>query len=88
MVLDSDLEALNADPINLFESWFLEAKKTKGIEIADAVVLSTASTEGMPSGRVVLLKGVDARGFVFYTNYHSRKAEDLEKNPKASLTFF
>ena len=72
---------VDADPIAQFLSWYGEAG-------TDAVALVTASAEGEPSGRMVLLKGVDERGFVFYTNYDSAKARDLADNPRAALVFF
>jgi pyridoxamine 5'-phosphate oxidase len=72
---------VDADPIVQFLSWYGEAG-------TDAMALATASTEGVPSARVVLLKGVDERGFAFYTNYTSAKARDLAANPRAALVFF
>jgi pyridoxamine 5'-phosphate oxidase len=78
--------AERADPIELFEAWF-EAARESGILLPDAVALATATADGAPSARMVLLKSVDARGFVFYTNYGSRKAHELEENPRAALCF-
>jgi pyridoxamine 5'-phosphate oxidase len=75
------------DPVAQFERWLKEAL-TANIEEATAMVLSTATPEGLPSARVVLLKGIDDGGFVFYSNYHSRKGLDLKTNPHAALTFF
>jgi pyridoxamine 5'-phosphate oxidase len=72
-------------PFVLFEEWFEDIVKLSKFD-PNAMVLST-SKEGQPSGRVVLLKGFDERGFVFFTNYESAKAEVLNLNPKASLTF-
>ena len=78
--------AEDGDPIELFGSWF-EAARESGILLPEAVTLATASPEGLPSARMVLLKSVDARGFVFFTNYDSRKADELEANPNAALCF-
>jgi pyridoxamine 5'-phosphate oxidase len=75
-----------ADPIELFQAWF-DAARESGILLYDAVALATASPDGAPSARMVLLKSVDQRGFVFYTNYGSRKARELEQNPRAALCF-
>src|ERR1700689_1729949 len=74
------------DPFRQFEKWFQEAEAAKIAE-PNAAVLATAAKDGHPSGRTVLLKGVDGRGFVFYTNYDSRKGRELEANPRASLVF-
>jgi pyridoxamine 5'-phosphate oxidase len=74
------------DPYRQFEKWFQEAEAAK-IHEPNAAVLATASKEGLPSARMVLLKGVDGRGFVFYTNYHSRKGRELEANPRAAYLF-
>jgi pyridoxamine 5'-phosphate oxidase len=78
--------AEDADPIELFAAWF-EAAGSSGILLPDAVALATSTADGVPSVRMVLLKGVDARGFVFYTNYGSQKAHELEANPRAALCF-
>jgi pyridoxamine 5'-phosphate oxidase len=77
---------LHADPFVQFKIWFEEAIRTAGNQEANAMTLATATKEGIPSARVVLLKGFD-RGFVFFTNYESRKAQDLLKNPYAALNF-
>src|SRR5207248_2901024 len=74
------------DPIALFSERFGQAATT--CREPDAMVLSTVDADGRPSGRFVLLKAVDARGFVFYTNMASRKARELLANPSASLTFY
>ena len=74
------------DPIVMFEGWFDDAKRS-GILLPDRVCLATATAEGMPSARMMLLKGVDERGFVLYTNYGSRKGEELAENPRAALVF-
>jgi pyridoxamine 5'-phosphate oxidase len=76
----------DADPIELFTSWF-EAARGAGILLPEAVALATATADAVPSARMVLLKGVDARGFVFFTNYESRKARELDANPRAALCF-
>ena len=74
------------DPFELFEKWFTEAKK-RDINDPNALALGTASKEGIPSVRMVLLKGFDKNGFVFYTNLNSQKGEELKKNPNASMCF-
>ena len=74
------------DPLALFHRWFREASKA-GIYLPESVALGTATPDGKPSVRLVLLKGYDERGFVFYTNYGSRKAQELDANPEATLVF-
>ena len=74
------------DPFALFETWFAEAKASEPND-ADAMALATADGAGRPSVRMVLLKGFDPRGFVFYTNLDSRKGADLAANPRAGLLF-
>ena len=74
------------DPIALFERWYAEAQAA-GVPQADAMTLATATPDGVPSARVVLLKGVDARGFRFFTNEESRKGRELAANPHAALTW-
>jgi pyridoxamine 5'-phosphate oxidase len=83
------LDEANCDsnPIRQFETWFREAQAAD-LKEPNAMVLSTATAAGRPSGRVVLLKEVDDLGFVFYTSYESRKAQELETNPSAALTFY
>lgn len=76
-----------SDPIEQFRAWFSDAVGA-GVAEPNAMTLATATRDGVPSARVVLLKGFDARGFVFYTNYTSRKAQELDANPVASLCFF
>lgn len=76
-----------ADPIKQFEVWFSEAEEAKVPEF-NAMNLATATHDGRPSARVVLLKGVYPEGFVFYTNYLSRKGKEIAKNPVCALTFF
>ena len=82
-----DLPDLEADPIHQFAEWFSEAQAA-GVPEANAMMLATASPDGMPSARIVLLKGFDERGFVFYSNYESPKGRDLAQNPRAALTFY
>lgn len=77
---------LARDPYRQFDKWFEEAQAAK-IHEPNAAVLATATKEGHPSARMVLLKAVDGRGFVFYTNYHSRKGRELESNPRAAYLF-
>ena len=74
------------DPLRLFEDWMAEAKASEPND-PNAMALATATAQGRPSVRMVLLKGVDPRGFVFYTNYESRKGGELLANPYASLLF-
>jgi len=78
--------AMDADPIELFELWF-EAAQESGILLPEAMSLATATPDGMPSARMVLLKQVDQDGFVFFTNYESQKASELDANPRAALCF-
>ena len=75
-----------ADPYELFEKWFDEAKK-KEINDPNALALGTASKTGVPSVRMVLLKGFDKNGFVFYTNLNSQKGNELKENPQAAMCF-
>lgn len=77
---------LARDPFRQFEKWFQEAEAAKLVE-PNAAVLSTATKDGRPSSRMILLKGIDGRGFVFYTNYSSRKGMELESNPHVSFMF-
>jgi pyridoxamine 5'-phosphate oxidase len=77
---------LDPDPLALFERWFAAAADA-GTAEPEAVALATASPHGRPSVRMVLAKGIDERGFAFYTNYGSRKGSELEENPRAALLF-
>jgi pyridoxamine 5'-phosphate oxidase len=72
----------------LFERWFAEARQHPEIQLPEAMTLATADAQRRPSARMVLLKGLDEKGFVFYTNYNSRKARELDTNPYAALVFF
>jgi pyridoxamine 5'-phosphate oxidase len=81
------MEALSPDPLEQFEHWFAEAKRA-GVEVPEAMTLATADGDGVPSARMVLLKGAGEDGFVFYTGYGSRKSEELEENPRAALVFY
>ena len=74
------------DPFELFEKWFVEAKK-KEINDPNALALGTASKDGVPSVRMVLLKGFDKDGFIFYTNLKSQKSKELKENPNATMCF-
>ena len=82
-----DERVIDRDPINQFKRWFDDAV-VSGMKLPEAMTLATATPEGGPSARVVLLKDVDNDGFVFYTNYRSAKARDLEANPQAALVFY
>ena len=76
-----------SDPIALFDRWFSSATKS-GLFLPEAIALSTATPDGRPSVRMMLLKGFDARGFVFYTNYESRKAGELDQNAAAAFLVY
>jgi pyridoxamine 5'-phosphate oxidase len=78
---------VDPDPVVQFGRWFDDAKAADLVE-PSAMTLATATAEGVPSARMVLLRGVDQRGFVFYTNYESRKAAELAANPRAALVFW
>ena len=78
---------MSDDPLALFRRWHEEAHK-HGAAQPDAMALATATAEGVPSARVVLMKGCDERGIAFYTNYVSRKGGELEANPRAALVFY
>lgn len=81
----TDLAA--ADPLQQFSDWFAESVQAEQPD-PEAMTLSTATVDGRVSARVVLLKGLDERGFVFFTNYESRKSRELLANPHAALTFY
>lgn len=88
---DSDKElnekSVDPNPIDLFQRWFSEAIAS-GSRLPDAMTLATATKDGRPSARVVLLKQADEQGFVFYTNYRSKKARELDENPRAALVLY
>jgi pyridoxamine 5'-phosphate oxidase len=76
----------SADPFTLFSEWLADARRTE-INDPNAMTLATIGLDGAPDARIVLLKGQDPRGFVFYTNYESRKGEELAADPRAALVF-
>lgn len=82
-----DISTVAHDPIHQFEQWFKEALHAEVLE-PNAMTLSTISESGKPAARIVLLKGIEHERFQFFTNYHSRKGKELEKNPQCALTFF
>jgi pyridoxamine 5'-phosphate oxidase len=82
-----DEAAVDPDPLRQFVRWFEEAGKA-GIRAPEAMAAATATRKGRPSVRMVLLKGFDERGFVFYTGYESRKGQELAENPRAALLFY
>src|SRR5579864_4630618 len=75
------------DPFQLFRHWFQQALRAHLLD-PNALSLSTVGPAGKPSSRMVLLKGLDKKGFVFFTNYLSRKGKDLQRHPSAALLFF
>lgn len=77
---------LDTDPIVQFSNWFAQATEM-GVNEPNAMILATADENGMPCQRIVLLKNYDSRGFTFFTNYQSRKAVEMEKNPQVCLLF-
>jgi len=90
--INYDLEALTEKdlpqhPMRLFEDWFIRAENTKEIMEPNAMTLATADENGYPSARIVLLKAFRAEGFLFYTNYTSKKGLQLKRNNKAALVF-
>lgn len=82
-----DEKHVKDDPLEQFYAWFKEALETEALE-PNAMALATATQTGIPSVRTVLLKSVDPTGFVFYTNYQSRKGLEIDENPQASALFF
>src|SRR3954466_453436 len=78
---------LDADPIQQFQAWFAQALAA-GLAEPNAMTVATATPDGRPSARMLLIKGVDERGFVFFTNYESRKGQELMANPYAALVFY
>ncbi len=82
-----DEKTIKNNPIELFDKWFNLAKESKLLDY-NAFILSTSSIENKPSSRVLLLKSYDDRGFVFFSNYESRKGKELAENPNAAMLFF
>lgn len=82
-----DEKTIDRDPIKQFQTWLNDAFEA-GLPLPEAMTLATATADGKPSARMVLLKQVDHDGFVFYTNYNSAKAEELDANPFAALVFY
>ena len=82
-----DVSSILPDPIQQFEKWFLEALNAKVME-PNAMNLSTINADNRPSSRIVLLKGIEEKKFVFYSNYQSTKGKELDQNPACALTFF
>lgn len=82
-----DESNVNPDPLTQFAAWFADAEKA-GIPDANAMHLASVSKDGRPSGRIVLLKGIEGGRFIFFTNYQSRKGNDLDVNPACALTFY
>lgn len=82
-----DEKTINRDPIKQFQAWLNDAIAAK-LPLPEAMTLATATPDGKPSARMVLLKQVDDEGFVFFTNYNSEKAEQLDANPHAALVFY
>ena len=80
-------EDVDPDPLRQFATWYRDAAQA-GLREPGAVAVATSTVEGIPSVRMVLLKGYGERGFVFYTNYNSRKGRELEENPRAALLFY
>ncbi|HOX83529.1 MAG TPA: pyridoxamine 5'-phosphate oxidase [Chryseolinea sp.] len=84
---DLDVKDVLKDPIDQFKKWFDEARKSEVPEV-NAMNLSTVNSEGKPTSRIVLLKGIEEGKFIFYTNYQSQKGRELEQNPSCALNFF
>src|SRR5882724_1522389 len=82
-----DEQTVDREPLPLFQRWLDEARQA-GIKLAEEMTLATATADGKPSARLVLLKQADETGFVFYTNYNSMKARELDSNPQAALVFY
>jgi pyridoxamine 5'-phosphate oxidase len=82
-----DEKTVDRDPLKLFQRW-LDDARAAGIHLSEAMTLATSTPDGRPSARLVLLKQADERGFVFFTNYNSRKARELDLNPQAALVFY
>ena len=83
-----DLHNVKDNPLQLFQTWFYEAKEADAIDEANAMSLTTLGDDGFPRARVVLLKDFSEEGFVFFTNYKSEKGKSLLKHPKVGLSFY
>lgn len=81
-----DVADVDPDPVAQFHRWFEDARRAEIVE-PNAMTLATCTADGVPSARIVLLKEADSRGFVFFTDYRSRKGEELAANPRAALVF-
>ena len=77
-----------ASPLDQFRIWFTEVSQNENVNEPEAMSLSTATPSGIPSARIVLFKQLDSRGFIFFTNYTSRKSQELLANPRAALVFY
>jgi pyridoxamine 5'-phosphate oxidase len=84
-LLENDLEK---SPFRQFNRWFEDARQHQAVQPAEAMTVSTCGSDGIVSSRMALLKGCDDRGFVFFTNYNSRKGTQLSENPRISLCFY
>src|SRR5437762_11429338 len=84
-IMSDSLDDTHPDPVELFLLWYKAAEMNTPLH--NAMTLATASGQGLPSARMVLLKHADKNGFVFYTNYNSRKGRELQVNPRAALVF-
>ena len=82
-----DEDNIEKNPFDQFENWFSDVTAA-GIDLPDAMTLATATPDGIPSARMVVLRGFDANGFCFYTDYDSQKGEELAANPHAALVFY
>lgn len=83
-----EIDDVTADPIAQFEKWFADAVASPGVAEPNAMTLATASKNGQPSARIVLLKEISEGGFCFFTNFESRKGDELAENPLAALVFW
>lgn len=83
-----DLSKLASDPIDQFNTWFEAALQFSERALPNAMTLATANAKGVPSARIVLLKDVDGQGFIFFTNYKSRKGREIMENPHGALVFW
>lgn len=82
------IDSVETNPVEQFKSWFETAKNTQEIYEANAMSISSVSAKGQPSTRIVLLKGMEEEGLLFYTNYESKKGQELLQNPKISVLFY